>query len=113
MLQTLAQAGHYSVDTDQPPLYSTRLVPTVYGWAMRRRIFGLYGELKFLEAEMESRAAAEAVGDLLDRLDGIEERASHLKVPTMFAQLLYTVRHHIGLVRARLTQRQRSAQQAP
>jgi TRAP-type uncharacterized transport system substrate-binding protein len=87
-----------------------RLVPSVYGWAMRRRIFGLYGELKFLEAEMESRAAGEAVGDLLDRLEGIEERASHLKVPTMFAQLLYTVRHHIGLVRTRLAQRIPSGQ---
>jgi TRAP-type uncharacterized transport system substrate-binding protein len=81
-----------------------RLVPAVYGWAMRHRIFGLYGELKFLEAEMESRAAGENVDDLVARLNGIEQRASHLKVSTMFAHLLYTVRIHIGLVRQRLLQ---------
>ncbi len=82
-----------------------RLVPVLYAWGVRRRIFRLYGELKFLEAEMDVRAPEAGVEDLIDRLDGIEDRANHLRVPTMFAQLLYTVRHHIGLVRTRLMHR--------
>ena len=82
-----------------------RLVPVLYAWGVRRRIFRLYGELKFLEAEMDVRAPEAAVEDLIDRLDGIEDRANHLRVPTMFAQLLYTVRHHISLVRTRLMHR--------
>jgi hypothetical protein len=79
-----------------------RFVPAIYGWGVRRRIFRLYGELKFLEAEMEARGPKAEVKDLLDRLDRLEDRANHLRVPTMFAQLLYTLRHHITLVRQRL-----------
>jgi TRAP-type uncharacterized transport system substrate-binding protein len=79
-----------------------RFVPLLYGWGIRRRIFRLYGELKFLEAEMELRDSKLGVGDLLARLDRLEDRANHLRVPTMFAQLLYTLRHHITLVRQRL-----------
>jgi hypothetical protein len=81
-----------------------RFVPALYGWGIRRRIFRLYGELKFLEAEMEVRGLHADVKDLLQRLDRLEERANHLRVPTMFAQLLYTLRHHITLVRQRLQQ---------
>jgi TRAP-type uncharacterized transport system substrate-binding protein len=87
-----------------------RLLPALYGWAMRRRVFRLYGELKFLEAELESRPAGEAVDDLVIRLSAIEQRASHLKVPTAFAHFLYTVRVHIGLVRTRLMQREQAPQ---
>jgi TRAP-type uncharacterized transport system substrate-binding protein len=79
-----------------------RFVPMLYAWGIRRRIFRLYGELKFLEAEMEVRGVQTHVKDLLDRLDRLEDRANHLRVPTMFAQLLYTLRHHITLVRRRL-----------
>jgi hypothetical protein len=79
-----------------------RFVPMLYAWGIRRRIFRLYGELKFLEAEMEVRGVQTQVKDLLDRLDRLEDRANHLRVPTMFAQLLYTLRHHITLVRRRL-----------
>src|SRR4029078_3125585 len=35
------------------PLF--RLLPALYGWSMRRRIFRLYGEFKFLEAELETQ----------------------------------------------------------
>lgn len=84
-----------------------RLLPVVYGWVVRRRVFRLYGELKFLEAEMEARSAGVEVKDLLDRLDRLEDRANHLRVPTAFAHFLYTLRVHIGLVRGRLLQRTR------
>jgi hypothetical protein len=79
-----------------------RLVPFLYGWNVRRRIFRLYGELKFLEAEMEACSKQSDVADLSRRLDQLEDRANHLRVPTMFSNLLYTVCDHIGLVRQRL-----------
>ena len=34
-----------------------RFLPAVYGWEMRRRIFRLYGELKFLDDELARRDA--------------------------------------------------------
>jgi hypothetical protein len=71
---------------------------------MRRRVFRLYGELKFIELEFEmepGRAAAELIG----RLDRLEARANHMRVPVTFAHLLYGLRLHIDLVRTRLQQR--------
>ena len=80
-----------------------RFVPTAYAWIVRRRIFALYGELKFLEAEMEARSSDAGVEDLLDRLERLEGRANHLRVPIMFSHFLYTLRAHIDLVRRRLS----------
>ncbi len=82
-----------------------RLVPSLYGWAMRRRIFRLYGELKFLETELDQRNAGESTEDLIARLDRLEEHANHFRAPVAFAHMLYTLRVHMTVVRARLQKR--------
>jgi TRAP transporter TAXI family solute receptor len=81
------------------PLFRT--APAIYGWSMRRRIFRLYGELKFIEVELEARGGRPA-GDLAAQLQRLEERANHLQVPFAFAHFLYQLRNHIALVRARV-----------
>jgi TRAP-type uncharacterized transport system substrate-binding protein len=78
-----------------------RVLPALYDWSMRRRVFRLYGELKFIELQLEARAG-KIPEDLLGRLDRLEERANHLRLPTGFANLHYTLREHIDLVKARL-----------
>jgi hypothetical protein len=83
-----------------------RIVPAIYDWGMRRRIFRLYGELKIIELESETRGGS-ASEDMLARLERLEERADHLRVPRSFATMLYTLRVHIGLVRTRLMERVR------
>ncbi|MFL6580924.1 MAG: TAXI family TRAP transporter solute-binding subunit [Burkholderiales bacterium] len=85
------------------PLF--RFIPASYGYIVRRRVFILYGELKFLEAELEARKSDEPVKDLLERLGRLESRANQLRVPIMFSHFLYNLRSHIDLVRARLMQR--------
>jgi TRAP-type uncharacterized transport system substrate-binding protein len=82
-----------------------RLVPSLYGWAMRRRIFRLYGELKFLETELDQRNAGESTEDLVSQLDRLEERVNHFRAPVAFAHMLYTLRVHINVVRERLRKR--------
>ena len=77
-----------------------RFAPALYGWGMRRRVFQLYGELKLIEADLE--AHPDDAVSLQRRLDHLEERADHLRVPLAFAQILYQVRSHIDLARARL-----------
>jgi len=67
---------------------------------MRRRIFRLYGELKSIEIEFETKGNR-TTEDMLERLDRLEERADHLRVPRAFATLLYTLRLHVGMVRSR------------
>jgi TRAP transporter TAXI family solute receptor len=78
-----------------------RATPALYGWSMRRRIFRLYGELKSIEIEFETKGNR-TTEDMFARLDRLEERADHLRVPRAFATLLYTLRLHVGLVRTRL-----------
>jgi hypothetical protein len=78
-----------------------RSAPALYAWTMRRRVFRLYGELKLVEIGMERGSAGSAEG-LLARLDDLDERASRLRVPRGHAALVYTLRHHIHLVRERV-----------
>jgi TRAP-type uncharacterized transport system substrate-binding protein len=82
-----------------------RLAPALYGWGMRRRIFRLYGQLKFLELELDQRRPEQDVTDLVGKLDRLEARANHLRMPAAFAHLLYTLRMHVNLVRARVEKR--------
>jgi hypothetical protein len=82
------------------PLF--RVAPALYGWGMRRRIFRLYGELKFLEGDLDRRDSAGEAGDLVPHLDRLEERANHLQVPLAYTNLLYNLRRDIQLVRERL-----------
>lgn len=78
-----------------------RMLPAAYGWRMRRRIFTLYGELKLLELALEERGRERGAAELSD-LSRLEYRAAHLRVPTSYAHLLYTLQQDIDHVRAKL-----------
>jgi TRAP-type uncharacterized transport system substrate-binding protein len=77
-----------------------RVIPALYAWNVRRRIFRLYGELKFIEMEFEARSGGR--GELVAQLDRLEGRANQMRVPVTFAHFLYELRNHISLVRERL-----------
>jgi TRAP-type uncharacterized transport system substrate-binding protein len=80
-----------------------KFIPAAYGWAMRRRVFRLYRELKQIEDQAGSPGArAKGTGDLLARLDQLDERSSRYRVPVAFRPLLYALRLHISLVRQRI-----------
>jgi len=85
------------------PLF--RVAPALYGWGMRRRIFRLYGELKFLERDLDRRDPGEDADDLAKQLEQLEGRANHLQVPLAYTNLLYNLRRDIQLVRERLAGR--------
>lgn len=82
-----------------------RLVPAVYAWGMRRRIFRLYGELRFIEADLRARGQGASVDDLVARLDRFEQRVHRMRIPTAFSQMLYLLKEHIGMVRRLLEAR--------
>ena len=79
-----------------------RFAPALYGMQMQRRIFRLYGELRFLERDLGSYGIGQNIGDLSSRLDRIEEKANRLRVPVFYSNMLYTLRMHIALVRQRM-----------
>jgi hypothetical protein len=79
-----------------------RFIPAVYGWGMRRKITRIYGELRFLEAEMETSGTQLDPLEAAERLDQLERQANQLKMPIAYASMLYLLRNHIALVRDRL-----------
>lgn len=79
-----------------------RALPAVYDWSVRRRIAMLYGELKLLELSLEDRSRDTRAAHA--ELVGLEHRVAHLRVPSSFAALLYTLRQDISFVRERLEQ---------
>ena len=80
-----------------------RVAPALYDWGMRRRIFRLYGELKFLEGDLDRRDSVEDAGALVVQLEKLEDRANKLHVSLSYMSLLYNLRRDIQLVRARLS----------
>jgi TRAP transporter TAXI family solute receptor len=85
-----------------------RFMPALYRWPVRWRIFRIYGELRRLESDVESRDADRPLDDLNERLDRLDDKASRLTVPQSYASLLYTLRMHIALVRERLNRAERA-----
>ncbi len=86
-----------------------RIAPPLYGWRIKSRIYRRYGELKFLEAELESDPARHTKSEWLARVDAIEHDVNHLPVPLAFSDMLYTLRSHILLVREAITKTATSA----
>ncbi len=76
-----------------------KLAPALYTWRVRSRIFRRYGELKFLEAELDVEPAKHTRDEWLKRLAAIEADANRLPTPLAFSDMLYTLRGHIGMVR--------------
>ena len=80
-----------------------RFVPAIYGWSMRRKISRLHQELRFLEGELEAGAPGYDAASALARLSRLEQQANELRLPIIYASMQYMLRHHIALVRERLT----------
>jgi hypothetical protein len=79
-----------------------KLIPSAFGWLMRRRIYRLYGELRRLEARLGKGAIAEDRGEFVEKLDDLDRRIRNLKVPMAYSNLVFALRMHVDVVRARL-----------
>jgi hypothetical protein len=79
-----------------------KVLPAFYTWAIRRRIFRLYGQLKLIEIEAERAGDEGSSAGLLARLNDLDQRVTHLRVTQPHAWLAYTLRNHINLVREKL-----------
>lgn len=78
----------------------SRVVPPLYNFRIRSRIFRWYGSLREIEQHITDRTRS---SDLLHSdLDRIEELVERLPVPLSYADELYSLRSHITLVRQRL-----------
>ena len=76
-----------------------RIVPGLYSWRMRSRIYRHYGDLGKLEREVAEAPSGASAPDWLKRLDAIESEVELIRTPLAFANQLYILREHVGLVR--------------
>jgi hypothetical protein len=82
-----------------------KLLPTLYRFRVRMRIYPLYAALLELERDLMAAGAGEDPGAFVARLDALERRADRLRLPVGFADQFYVLREHIGFVRRRLASR--------
>ena len=76
----------------------SRVVPPLYQFRIRSRIFRWYAQLRGVEDSFGKRASDE----LLRELGEIETRVERIAVPLSYADELYSLRSHIQMVRSRL-----------
>ena len=79
-----------------------RIIPVLYRWRIRLRIYKWYRVLLELEQGLMANLAAEKLEELRVQLDHIEEEVNRMKMPASFADQFYVLRGHISFVRDRL-----------
>jgi TRAP transporter TAXI family solute receptor len=83
----------------------SKIVPPLYVWRIRSRVYRWYGQLRAVEQALENAKDEhrdEARAELLRRLDDIEQRVNHISIPLAYADALYGLRSHINFVRQRV-----------
>jgi len=77
----------------------SRIVPPLYQFRVRSRIFRWYGQLRDIESRIEGSGDNSA---LLEELGHLESRAERISVPLSYTDELYALRSYIQLVRQKL-----------
>ncbi len=78
-----------------------KVVPALYSWRIRARIYRWYGLLIALERSLLAHPPAEEREGLIKRLDFIENEVNKMKMPLAYAEQFYVLRDHINFVRDR------------
>lgn len=82
------------------PLF--KLMPLIYKWRMRSRIYRWYSELKAVDPEIQKDFAAERIEEYLAKLNKVENQVSNIAIPPAYAEGLYDLRLHIEMLRNKL-----------
>jgi len=82
-----------------------KLVPMLYTWRVRDRLYRRYGELIAIERAAFDARSPEERASLVRQLDEFEEGLVRLKLPAWLANELYILRSHIDFVRTQLARR--------
>lgn len=79
-------------------------IPRWFDWKVNSALHHFYGDLKFLESEMENVAATNPMGlrMLIERLDAIEQRVVTMDLPNEFSDRWYTLREHLAAAQERM-----------
>ena len=86
-----------------------RVIPALYRWRIRSRIYRYYGSLIAIERAALSHSTGEERKQLFAQLDEIEASLNRLRMPLAYADAFYVLREHVGFVRSRLTAAERQS----
>jgi TRAP transporter TAXI family solute receptor len=78
-----------------------KLIPRLLQWRVKSKIYQHYGELKYLETQIQRGKESDKIG-YLAKLDKVEDKVGRLKVPLDFSDQIYVLREHIHFVRRKL-----------
>jgi hypothetical protein len=79
-----------------------KVMPPIYTWRMRARVYRWYDELE--QAEHALASGERDLAWVCGELDRIETEVQQVKVPLSFTDQLYHLRQHIDLVRREITE---------
>ena len=82
-----------------------RVVPALYRWRVRSRVFRWYARLKQIELQLEENPGRQVLDDMLRRLDDTERAVNQIPTPLVYAENLYFFREHVDVVRRRIIRR--------
>jgi TRAP-type uncharacterized transport system substrate-binding protein len=77
----------------------SRILPPLYAFRIRSRVFRWYAQLRDIEHQAETGAAPKP---LLDELNQLEQVVEKIAVPLSYADELYALKNNIHLVRKKL-----------
>ena len=78
----------------------SRIVPPLYEFRIRSRVFRWYAQLREIENRIQARDSEPAL--LAQELEQLDERVGKVSVPLSYADELYALRNNIGVVRRKL-----------
>lgn len=78
----------------------SRIIPPMYKFRIRSRIFKWYGQLRHIEEQLAQNPSSKT--PLRTELDDLDARVSTISVPLSYADELYALRSNIALVRQKL-----------
>jgi TRAP transporter TAXI family solute receptor len=83
----------------------SRVVPPLYAFRIRSRVFRWYAQLRSIEQRSQENDGPLLLSELLEQLDALEEKVEQVVVPLSYTDELYALRNNIALVRQKLLQR--------
>ena len=90
-----------------------RMVPALYLWRVRSRVFRWYARLKEIELQLDENPGRQMLEDMLKRLEETERAVNQIPTPLAYQENLYFFREHVDVVRRRLLRRLSGAPEQP
>lgn len=75
---------------------------SLYGWGMQRRIYLIYGELHFLDSEIDKLGGKPAPPEMLNHIKRLEERTNRMRLASNYIPMLYNLKETVAYVRGRI-----------